>query len=185
MIAEYYTHQFVQEEGITAANFLTNSGTKYRVYFYPAKDYFDYIEEGSIIYLYGFYFGFTKIFPNEDKKEKFDPRVRNTIVNIIIEFYESQGSNSILIFQCSDDWGKDKKFKRSKRFNEWFLSSEYASKFHKKDEIIIVHNYLEDGTIETDKEYLSLISEIDHEFLDEALEEFQQIRDTLSVMGKR
>ncbi len=68
VITDYYTHEFNEEEGVTAAFFSTKTETKYRVYFYPARDFFEYIEEGKVIYDYGYYFGFTKVEPNEDKK---------------------------------------------------------------------------------------------------------------------
>ncbi|HUZ57194.1 MAG TPA: hypothetical protein VMU83_00255 [Hanamia sp.] len=129
LITDYYTHEFNEDEGVTVAFFSTKTSTKYRVYFYPAKDFFDYIKADSVIYLYGYYFGFTKIAPNEDKKEHYDPRIRNTIVTIINEFYNSKENNSILIFHCSNDWGNDKKYKRAKTFDNWFLLADCSNTY--------------------------------------------------------
>ena len=78
------------------------------------------IKEGSILYKYGYHFGFTKIGEDEFKKEPFDPRIKNTIIRIIKKFYSIEDSKSLLVFQCSDIDGKENKLKRAKRFNMWF-----------------------------------------------------------------
>ncbi len=48
-VYDYYTYEFKEEEGIVVAYFQTKRGTGYRVYFYPARDYFDYISADSLI----------------------------------------------------------------------------------------------------------------------------------------
>ena len=130
-INDYYSQEFNEEGGVIAANFTTKTGTKYRVYFYPAKDYFDQISEGTNLSSCGYYFGFTKVAPNEGKCEPFDARVMYTIVNVINEFFESQGKESILIFHCSDEGGNDKKYKRAKMFDDWFERANTSSCFRK------------------------------------------------------
>lgn len=88
-ITDYYSHEFLEDEGIIAAIFITRTQTEYRVYFYPTKDYFENIPEGGLIYQRGYHFGFTKVAPNENKVEPPDMMVGNTIVNVVKEFFES------------------------------------------------------------------------------------------------
>ncbi len=181
-IYDYYTHEFKEEDGIVVSYFQTKTGTAYRVYFYPAKDYFETLAYDSLIYNNGYYFGFTKVEPNESKKEPFDAKVMNTINNIINEFYDSEGVDSILIFHCSDDWGGDKKLKRANRFNLWFENAIGPYTFIKHNEEIIVHEFFgNDGLVLTDKEYLSLIFESTNQNQSIILDEFQQIKNKFTA----
>ena len=123
-------------------------------------------------------------FYNEGKCEPFDARVMYTIVNVINEFFESQGKESILIFHCSDEGGNDKKYKRAKMFDDWFERANTSSCFRKYNEEIVVNECLEeDGSVVTDKEYMSLIIQCDNDSIDKALEEFQMIKDNI-ISGK-
>lgn len=167
-IYDYYTHEFREEGGIVAAYFQTKTGTEYRVYFYPAKDTFD-ISHDSVLYRRGYYFGFTKVSPNEDKKEAFDPRVMNTISNIINEFYESDGIECVLLFHCSGEWGDDKKLKRARRFSLWFSLAMGKYSYTKYDEEIIM-------PVHTDNEYLSIIIENTNPNIETILNEFHEIK---------
>lgn len=58
-ITDFYSYLFQEEEDITAAYFKTNSGTEYRVYFYPITAYFDTLKEDTIFYHDGYFLGFT------------------------------------------------------------------------------------------------------------------------------
>ncbi len=175
-IYDYYTYEFSEDNGIIVAYFQTKTNTGYRVYFYPAKDYFDYLIENSLIYNDGYYFGFTKVAPNEDLREPFDTRVMNTIINIIEKFYESETENTILLFHCSSDWGDDKKLKRTKRFDFWFENATSKLLFEKYNEEIVVNEFESGNEIITDKEYLSLILKKSNKNIEFILDEFQQIK---------
>lgn len=183
-ITDYYTHEFNIDEGITVALFTTKTDTKYRVYFYPVKDYFDTIPEDSIISTHGFYFGFTKVEPNENKLEPIDFKVMNTIVNIVNEFFEvSVGEKILLLFHCSDEGGKTSKIKRSKRFNDCFLDCNTKNKFEKFNEELFVPHEIDGQIHPLDKEYLSIIIESDNADKDLVLEEFQELKNKL-IAGK-
>ena len=181
-ITDYYSHEFLEDEGIIAAIFITRTQTEYRVYFYPTKDYFENIPEGGLIYQRGYHFGFTKVAPNENKVEPPDMMVGNTIVNVVKEFFESYGEENILIFHCDDFDGK--KHKRAKVFDEWFMANETGECFSKHNEEIVVNELTgEDGVTTQALEYLSLIikcSNLDSEIV---LEKFQQIKQAL-IAGK-
>ena len=181
---DYYSHEFTVEGDVIAALFTCKSGTQYRVYFYPYKEYNIAAEEGTIIYDFGYLFGFTKVGDAENKKEGYDSKIRNTIVNIINEFYDEQGMQSILIFHCSSDWGTEMKIKRANRFNEWFLKANTKHCFNKIDEPIVV-NEIDNitGEIITDYEYLSLIIECNNPDIQLAISQFQDIKDEF-VAGK-
>lgn len=106
-IVDFYSYLFQEQEGVIAAYFKTNTGTEYRVYFYPVTEYFDTLKEDTLLYRYGYFFGFTKLAPNEEKKEPLDCRVRNTILNTINKFFIEKGIDKILLFYCDDGDGKN------------------------------------------------------------------------------
>lgn len=78
-VSKFYSYLFQEEEGITAAYFRTKSQTEYRVYFYPIPEYFDKLNADTSLYNHGYFFGFTKLAPNEGKKEPLDFKIRNTM----------------------------------------------------------------------------------------------------------
>jgi hypothetical protein len=185
---DYYSHEFITEKNldseVIASVFTTKTGTEYRVYFYPLIEYFDYINESHLITNGGYFFGFTKVAPNEDLKEPFDPLIMNTIKNVILEFYESQGVESTLVFHCSDDWGADKKIKRANRFQKWFEGAGMDHLFRKENEEIVVNQYSEDGdSLTKDTEYLSLIIHRENQNIDAIIEEFRDLKDVI-IAGK-
>lgn len=173
-ITDFYSFIFQEEDGVIAAYFKTNSGTEYRVYFYPLPDYFenDTLSADSVLYRFGFFFGFTKLAPNEEKKEPVDFRVRNTILVIINDFFSELGGDKILIFYCDD--GDGKKSKRAICFDNWYQLAETKLCFRKYDEEIIITN--EEGeSIDTD--YMSLILECANPNVETILEEFQHMKE--------
>lgn len=174
---EFYSYLFQQEADVTAAYFKTKSSSEYRVYFYPAKEYFDQLKEGTILYRNSYYFGFTKLEPHEDKKEQLDFRVRNTIYKIIIEFFQRHGEHKILIFSYDD--GDGRKAKRSLCFNNWFDMFIPADYFVKFDEEIIIAS----ESRAADIEYMSIIFQKDNSSLKEIVAEFQSLKEQL-IAGK-
>jgi len=173
-LTEFYSYLFQEEEGITAAYFQTNTGTEYRVYFYPISEYFESLDPSTLLYHYGYFFGFTKMAPNEQKKEPLDFRVRNTIIVIINEFFEEKGIDKVLIFHCDD--GDGKKSKRSICFDTWYELCETKTCFKKYDEIIIV---TDDKGNKLDTDYMSLIIECDNPNVEPFLKEFQYLKERL------
>lgn len=173
-ITDFYSYLFQEEEGVIAAYFKTNSGTEYRVYFYPVPEYFDTLKEDTFLYKFGYFFGFTKMAPNEDKKEPLDFRVRNTILITINEFFEVKGIDKVLIFYCDD--GDGKKSKRSICFDSWYNMSATRNCYKKYDEEIIITD--ENGE-KIDVNYMSLIIECDNPNVDAILVEFQSLKEQL------
>lgn len=171
-ITDFYSYLFQEEEGVTAAYFKTNTGTEYRVYYYPIPEYFDTLKQDTLLYNSGYFFGFTKLAPNEDKKEPLDFRVRNTILITINEFFEEKGIDKILVFYCDD--GDGKKFKRSICFDSWYELAEAKNCFKKYDEEIIITD--ENGE-KTDIDYMSLIVECDNPNIEAILIEFQSLKE--------
>jgi hypothetical protein len=171
---DFYSYLFQEEEGITAAYFQTKTGTEYRVYFYPIPEYFEKLSPDTQLYHCGYFFGFTKLAPNEGKKEPIDFRVRNTILIVISEFFEEKGIDKVLIFHCDDDDGK--KSKRSNSFDLWYKMSETKTCFKKFDEEIIV---TDEYGIKIDTDYMSLIIECENPNIELLLKEFQSLKEQL------
>lgn len=175
VITEFYSYLFQEEEQVTAAYFSTRTGTEYRIYFYPASEYFDALPGDSLLNKNGYFFGFTKLAPNEDKNEAFDPRIRNTILQIVSDFFEEvAGADKVLIFHCDDADGR--KAKRSKSFGDWYESSDTSSCFLKIDETIVLLD--EHGKV-VDEDYLSLIIQCDNLEKEQIVKEFQSLKESL------
>jgi hypothetical protein len=173
-LKQFYSYIFQEEQGITAAYFQTNSGTEYRVYFYPVPEYFDILSSNTKLYACGYFFGFTKIAPNEEKKEPLDFRVRNTILIIINNFFAEKGIDKVLIFFCDNDDGK--KSKRFICFDLWYKMAESNAHFNKyNEEIIVVDEY----GVKADINYMSLIIENTNPNTETLLQEFQTLKEQL------
>ena len=175
---DFYSYIFQEEEDITAAYFTTRSETGYRVYFYPIVAHFEHFQEGNLINKTGYFFGFTKLSPNEEKIEPIDLKVRNTILHIVSEFYNQKGNDIVLLFSCDDGDGKNKK--RADCFQYWFISGEWEKIFLKFDEEIIVSD--KDGTNQ-ESHFLSLIINRKNAALEDIMAEFQLFKEKL-IAGK-
>lgn len=173
-VSAFYSYLFQEEQGITAAYFKTKTDTEYRVYFYPISEYFEKLSDETFLYRFGYFFGFTKLAPNEGKKEPLDFRVRNTILNIIEQFFTEKGVDKVLLFYCDDEDGK--KFKRSNCFESWFNMADTNICFNKYDEEIIIKDA---NGILLDIEFLSLIIECNNHNIEKLLEEFQSLKEQL------
>jgi hypothetical protein len=171
---EFYSYLFQEEEGITAAYFQTNAGTGYRVYFYPISAYFDILSPETQLYQHGYFFGFTKLAPNEGRKEAIDLRVRNTIINAVQTFIEEKGANKVLIFYYDDEDGS--KLKRFICFDWWYQRTEAKTLLLKIDEEIIT---IDDSGLKMDTEYISLLLNRNNSMMDSLLIEFQLLKEQL------
>jgi Family of unknown function (DUF6169) len=173
-LTEFYSYLFQEEEGITAAYFQTITGTEYRVYFYPIPEYFERLSPDTQLYNFGYFFGFTKLAPNEGKKEPLDFRVRNTILVVINDFFQEKGIDKVLIFNCDD--GDGKKSKRSICFDLWYEMSETKTCFKKYDEEIVITDA---NGVRVDTDYMSLIIECNNPNVEPLLTEFQCLKEQL------
>lgn len=172
MSVPVYSYIFQEEEQVTAAFFTTKTGTGYRVYFYPAADFFSQLDPGSLLYRFGYYFGFTKLDPNEGKSEPIDLSVRATIIHIIDQFFANNGHENVLIFYCDGEDGKNGK--RAKSFQRWFENVATETHFDKYDEEIIL---LSDEGNAARTDYLSLIIERNNTHNADLLNEFQLLKE--------
>jgi Family of unknown function (DUF6169) len=173
-LSDFYSYLFQEEDGITAAYFQTITGTEYRVYFYPIHEYFDKLSPDTQLSNFGYFFGFTKMAPNEDKKEPLDFRVRNTILILINAFFQEKGIDKVLIFHCDDDDGK--KTKRTICFDLWYEMSETKNCFKKYDEEIVITDA---NRVRVDTDYMSLIIECNNPNAELLLTEFQYLKEQL------
>lgn len=171
-IIDFYSYLFQEQEDVIAFYFKTNTGTDYRVYFYPITEYFDTLKQNTLLYHYGYFFGFTKLAPNEEKKEPLDCRVRNTILNVINKFFEEKGLDKILLFYCDDGDGKN--FKRVTVFDSWFNFAETKTRFKKYDEEIVI---IDQNGNKIDVNYISLIIECDNPNDTKILIGFQSLKE--------
>jgi hypothetical protein len=169
---EFYSYLFQEEDGVIAVYFKTKTDTAYRVFFYPFYDTFDSVDTKSVLSNVGFFFGFTKLEPDEDKKEPFDFRVRNTVLLIINDFFEEKGIDKVLVFNYDAEDGK--KLKRFSCFDYWYTSSKMKTYFKKFDEEIIT---TDDTGMKIDVDYLSLIIESDNPQGERLLAEFQSLKE--------
>ncbi len=171
---DFYSYLFQEEDGITAAYFQTITGTEYRVYFYPVPEYFEILSSDTLLYHCGYFFGFTKLAPNEGKKESLDFKIRNTILVIINEFFKEKGIDKVLIFYCDD--GDGKKSKRSVCFDSWYEMADTKARFKKYDEEIMI---TDEYGIRVDTDYMSLIIECENPNVEYLLQEFQFFKEQL------
>lgn len=105
------------DDGSVAYTFTAKTGTDYRVYFYPAKDYSDHVVPYKFLSEYGFICGITKVEPNEFKIEPFDSWIKETVKLIFIDFIKEFGDEVILLYHC--DYHDGKQQKRNSLFKLW------------------------------------------------------------------
>ncbi len=132
----FYSYFSDVEDGIVAYTFTTKTDTDYRVYFYPASDYSEYVQNYINLLKDGYIFGFTKVQPNEDKVELIDSRIKLTITQIVSDFFDNIGENSILLYHCDNEDGKQGK--RNNCFTRWYKDSELL--IFMEDTVIVVYD---------------------------------------------
>ncbi len=177
LLPDFYSFRFQEEESVIAAYFKTVTGTEYRVYFYPANQYFSQLAPESKLYQLGFHFGFTKLYAYEALKEPIDIKVKNTIFEIIGCFFEDKGQDKILIFYCDD--GDGKKAKRFLCFDRWYKYSPFITNYFKHDEEIVIIYPDDNGNQMTDIDYLSIIINRVSPYIKDAMSELQTLTDTV------
>ena len=103
----YTIHQNRQSNEYT---FVTKNGTTYEVYFLDSSGYFP---VDNPITQHTFVFGFN----TENHVPAFDIKVVNSIVQIVLDFFD-QNPNSVLVYVHDQKDGKQNSRKRL--FNKWF-----------------------------------------------------------------
>jgi hypothetical protein len=109
--------EFDDQDGSVSYTFTAKTGTDYRVYFYPAKDYSDYVVPYRFLSEFGFICGITKVAPNEFKIEPFDVCIKETVKQIFIDFIHQFGDKVILLYHC--DYHDGRQHKRNSLFRQW------------------------------------------------------------------
>ncbi len=171
---KHYPFDFKQEANIIIATFTKVTNTQYRVYFYPCQEYLTNINTDSNLYRSCYFFGFTKLSPNERKIEPIDLKVRNTILSIIHQFFSIRGQDHYLLFFCDND--DNKNLKRAKCFDLWYRRSDFYNLFVKLDEEIV---YYDEQVNTKNYEDLSLILPINNPQNERIQEEFLTFKSQL------
>jgi hypothetical protein len=144
-------YDFAREESNNSVHYVfkTDNDIVYSVYFNPA-DFSDYLDELPCLSKAGCLFGFFPVDEVSGKKTS-DPLISATLYKIVGDFFNSYGTDKVLLFHCDSEDGKQRG--RDKLFETWFKK--------KPSHIIIQKDGLEveierpDGTIKT--EYLGFI----------------------------
>lgn len=114
----YYKNEIADNSIVYS--FTTDFKRIYTVYFDGAM-YADFLEFYPKLLEKGYGFGFYYEAYAEEDKKKFDDRIYITIHEIILDFFESTGTDVILLFHCDH---KDKRQSgRNKLFDKWHSSS--------------------------------------------------------------
>lgn len=170
---DFYSYLSEESSGAIAYLFQTKTDTRYRVFFYPVADYNQYFENCPYTLQHGYIFGIAKGDPHEDKKEPFDKCIKNTVEKVVIDFFESYGNTSFLIYNYESY--DEKQRKRSLCFDRWYNSSDYSSKLEKVETVIESPN--KDGEISID--YIGLIIMKDNVYIEQAMAEFHTAKELL------
>lgn len=111
-------YDFVREHSESSVHYLfqTNRGAIFSVFFNPAE-FSDYLDELPYLSKIGCLFGF---FPVDDSypKETPSPLFVNTLYKIIEDYFNTYGTDKVLLFHCDNEDGKQKV--RDRLFNQWF-----------------------------------------------------------------
>ena len=116
-------YDFTSSDDEESYQFTTESGDKFTVWF---TDFFLRNEEGKDIQIYSF--GFDRLRNSLDSPNKFDAKVKATILNIITEFFRKNPHNAVL-YICMPADGKARN--RHITFSRWF--NELGNNFTKCD----------------------------------------------------
>jgi hypothetical protein len=145
----YYDFASEQAEDAVHYVFSTASGVIYSVYFNPAE-FSDYLDELPYLSKSGCLFGFFPLDDNGDKR-KADRLISATLYKILEDYFESFGSNRVLLFHCDNEDGMQKG--RDKLFDIWFKKKPTDLLIHKEGLEVKIPK--EDGSTKT--EYLGFI----------------------------
>ena len=88
-----------------------------------------------------------------------DPKVRDTVIRIIIEFFRA--NPDILLYMC--DNANDQQAQRNRLFLRWFMGAEQSKLFYIKTEMVI------DEGVEN---FIAIIVPLSHPYLEDIIERF-------------
>ena len=88
-----------------------------------------------------------------------DPKVRDTVIRIIIEFFRA--NPDILLYMC--DNANDQQAQRNRLFLRWFMGAEQSKLFYIKTEMVI------DEGVEN---FIAIIVPRSHPYLEDIIERF-------------
>lgn len=158
--------------------FITKASTEYRVYFYPASEYSEHVQNYEKLSKHGFISGFTKVHPNEDKNEPYDLKIENTIKLILSDFIKEMGIRVILLYHCDSADGRQEK--RNNRFKKWFTQmAKHISIF--MDDTFINTCDEEGNVLQID--YLGVVTDGQNPDINQITEEFHSVKGDL-LRGK-
>jgi hypothetical protein len=120
-----------------------------------------------------YYLGITKVRPNEDKKEPLDILIKKTVTKIILDFFDSLGDKTVLIFHYESD--DNKQHKRSKCFGRWYNDSGHVENFIVNESTIETYNG--ENLIAVD--FIGLILTSNNQSKNEVLDEFHRAKENL------
>ncbi len=115
--ANYYSYlREEDEENSIFFQFITKDNNAYTVYF-KIDDYTQYIDEFPLLLQKGYSFGIRRQKFSTQRKNFSDPLVFSTIYRIVLDFFESNGNETILLYHCDHSDGKE--VYRNKLFENW------------------------------------------------------------------
>ena len=88
-----------------------------------------------------------------------DPKVRDTVIRIIIEFFRA--NPDIILYMC--DSANDQQAQRNRLFLRWFMGAEQSKLFYIKTEMVI------DEGVEN---FIAIIVPLSHPYLEDIIERF-------------
>lgn len=114
------SYTYIKEEIEDLSNiysFITSQQVVYRVYF-SIDEYSGYLDDYPNMLQNGYAIGFYKSSEVEGEKYKQDPRVKETICKIILDFFSLIGNELVLLYHCDRIDGRQRT--RDAIFNKWF-----------------------------------------------------------------
>lgn len=116
------------DEDIISYSFQVSNGSIYSVYFDPYQ-YVKYTDRFRYLLHNGYGFGFTRVYKALSPWTK-DPLIGTTIARIIVDFIETNGANTVLLYHC--DFSDKKQKGRSMIFDQWHSGSDMTHLIKKR-----------------------------------------------------
>ncbi len=155
----FYSFTKEEDEDGIFYHFVTRYNFVYTVYF-KIDEYTTYIDEFPLLLQKGFAFGFRKT-AIENAKNADDLSVFSTLYQIINDFFNSNGHETVLLYHCDQTDGRQ--LIRSKLFDRW----------ERKIENSILERHAVEVCIQDKDFYLGFITSSDNPFLGDVINEFE------------
>ncbi|AMR31978.1 hypothetical protein A0256_11360 [Mucilaginibacter sp. PAMC 26640] len=165
---QYYSYAEAEDQdGSFYYIFTTSDKSGYTVYF-KMDEYTDYVNDFPLLLQKGFAFGFHKKEFVADSKKSKDPMVFETIYKIALDFLEQQGIETVLLYHCDANDGKQAC--RNRLFENWAKVSHERKNFIKHSIEIVIG----DDTAEKKDMYLGFLTLLENPLIDEVRNEFEE-----------